>query len=131
MGKKYLIDSSAAIKYLSEYFPKEALLFIDKIVNEESIISFITRIELLVSSNISFEELKNIKKFIQGSKVINITEAIILETIKIRKEKKLKIPDAIIAATTIVNNLTLIADNDKDFLKVDGLKYLNPNSMKE
>jgi len=25
--------------------------------------------------------------------------------------------------------LTLIADNDKDFLKVDGLKCLNPNSI--
>jgi predicted nucleic acid-binding protein len=39
---------------------------------------------------------------------------------------KLKLPDAIIAATAIDNNFTLIADNDADFKKVPGLKYINP-----
>lgn len=29
--------------------------------------------------------------------------------------------------TAIVNDLTLIADNDRDFGKVDILKYINPN----
>ena len=31
-----------------------------------------------------------------------------------------------IAATAIVYDFTLIADNDADFKKVSGLKYLNP-----
>jgi len=54
---------------------------------------------------------------------------LISETIRIRKESKVKLPDAFIAATSIIHDLTLIADNDKDFLKVPGLKYVNPTSL--
>jgi len=67
--------------------------------------------------------------FIANSTVVGITHEIIHETIRIRKSYKLKIPDAIIAATAIVNGLTLLADNNKDFLRVKGLKYVNPMSL--
>jgi predicted nucleic acid-binding protein len=55
---------------------------------------------------------------------------IIKQTISIRKKRKLKITDAIIAATAIVNGLTLVSDNDRDFKKIAGLKYINPANMK-
>ena len=129
MGERYLIDTSAVIKYLNKTLPIDAILFIDKIVDEESIISVISRIELLSWDPKDPEDLSIYVDFVRFSNVFDLTELIIVKTIKIRKEKRLKIPDAIIAATAIVNNLTLIADNDKDFLKVDGLKYLNPNSI--
>ena len=130
MGKRYLIDTSAVIKYLNKTLPNDAILFIDEIVDEESIISVISRIELLSWNPKDPEDLSIYVDFVRFSNVFDLTELIIVETIKIRKDKKLKIPDAIIADTALVNNLTLIADNDKDFLKVDGLKCLNPNSMK-
>jgi hypothetical protein len=48
MAERYLIDSSAAIKYLNDTIPAAAILFMDKIVDTESIISFISEIELQV-----------------------------------------------------------------------------------
>ncbi|WP_410522621.1 hypothetical protein [Pedobacter ginsengisoli] len=39
-------------------------------------------------------------------------------------------PDAFIAATAIINDLVLIGDNDKDFLKISALKYINPSHFK-
>ena len=40
MAERYLTDSSAGIKYLNETFAAAGVLFMDEIVDTESIISF-------------------------------------------------------------------------------------------
>jgi predicted nucleic acid-binding protein len=127
MAERYLIDTSAVIKYLNETLPLNGLSFIDKVVDVESAILFIVEIELQSWNPLDPNDLKNYHLFVSGSKVIGINKSIIEETIRIRKHFKLKLPDALIAATAIVNDMTLISDNDKDFKKVSELKYLNPN----
>ncbi len=42
------------------------------------------------------------------------------------KIKKIKLPDAIIAATALHYDLTLLSRNEKDFNWVDGLTLENP-----
>jgi tRNA(fMet)-specific endonuclease VapC len=126
MAERFLIDTSAVIKYLNGTLPANGLSFIDKIVDSESIISFITEIELQVWNPPNLDLIKIYQIFIANSTIIGINDGIIQETIRIRKSFKIKLPDALIAATSIVNNLTLIADNDKDFKKVSELKYVNP-----
>ena len=99
------------------------------IVDNESIISVISRIEIMSWNPDDPNDLKVLETFIDGSEIKNLTEEIILQTIKIRKQAKIKLADAIISATAIVNDLTLIADNDKDFKKVKDLKNINPNKI--
>ncbi len=53
---------------------------------------------------------------------------VVQKAIEINRSIKIKLPDAVIAATAIVNDFTLISRNDDDFEKVPGLKYLNPFS---
>lgn len=48
MGKKYLIDTCTVIKYLDELLPPKAISFMDELVDDDSKVSFITKIELLV-----------------------------------------------------------------------------------
>ncbi len=48
----------------------------------------------------------------------------------LRRSIKIKLPDTIIAATAIVHKLTLVSDNDVDFLRVPKLKYLNPTKSR-
>jgi len=67
--------------------------------------------------------------FIKSAQIVSIDDVIIRETIAIRKSHNLKIPDAIIAATAIVRDLTLISDNNKDFSKVKTLKHINPKLL--
>lgn len=129
MAERYLIDTCAVIKYLTVVFPPKGILFMDFIVDEESILSFISEIELQAWNPTDPADMVIYSKFIDDSNILTIETAIIQNTIDIRKNQKLKVPDAIIAATAIVNNLTLISDNDKDFTKVPGLKYINPSSM--
>ncbi len=96
-----------------------------EIVDEKSSISFITKIEALGYSFTSNEEQNTTEAFISASNLISVNEEIIALTILIRKTKKVKIPDAIIAATAIVNNLILISRNTRVFNNVPNLKTLN------
>jgi toxin FitB len=51
---------------------------------------------------------------------------IVEQTILLRKKHKIKTPDAIIAATALVHDLTIITRNSGDFEKIEGLKTVNP-----
>ncbi|WP_295650381.1 type II toxin-antitoxin system VapC family toxin [uncultured Mucilaginibacter sp.] len=129
MAAKFLIDTSVVIKYLKEILPAEGNSLLDNILDEESNISFITEIELLAWNLPHDIDLDVYKLFIDNSNVIGIYSSIISKTIEIRKTHNIKLPDAIIAATALVNNMTLVADNDKDFKKVTELKYINPSKL--
>lgn len=69
------------------------------------------------------------QQFVSQSDIIGINPRIISETIAIRKRYRLKIADAIIAATALKNDLTLVADNDDDFTRIPLLKYINPRKI--
>jgi len=129
MGERFLIDTCAVIKYLNKDFPPKGISFLDTIVDEESILSFISEIELQVWNPTDPNNLTICFQFITESNIIRVEDAIIKKTIDIRKNQKLKVPDAIIAATAMVNDFTLVSVNDKDFTKVPGLKYINPALM--
>jgi predicted nucleic acid-binding protein len=126
MAQRFLIDTSAVIKYLNGVLHEEGLLFMEGVVAGERIISFVSEIELQSWIPHNQSDLEIYQFFVSQSIIIGVDGNIIKETIKIRKNFKLKLPDALIAATAIVNDLTLIADNDKDFLRVKKLKYFNP-----
>lgn len=52
------------------------------------------------------------------------------KTIHLRRVcKKLKLGDAIIAATGLAYNFALVTRNTKDFKNIEGLEVLNPNEL--
>ena len=51
-------------------------------------------------------------------------EAVIEQTIRIRKTFGLKLPDAVIAATALAHGLQLVTGNASDFKRVAGLNLL-------
>ncbi|MFO0358975.1 MAG: PIN domain-containing protein [Flavobacteriales bacterium] len=58
--------------------------------------------------------------------VIDLSQNIADRTIERRRTSRLKIPDAIIAATALEDQLVLLSRNIKDFAHVDGLQLVNP-----
>lgn len=64
--------------------------------------------------------------FISDTRVIELEQAIKLKTADIRKQHKIKLPDAIIAATAVIYDLTLISHNTKDFQDIAGMATYNP-----
>jgi len=129
MAERYLIDTSAVIKYLNQVFSAKAIDFIDSILDIESNISVITEIELQAWNPLDKNDLLVYQQFVTDSTIFRIEQNVVAKTIEIKGNYRLKIADAIIAATALVNDFTLIADNDKDFSKVPSLKYLNPKNL--
>ena len=66
-------------------------------------------------------------KFLEHAEIIGIDDEIVENVIALRRKKKMKLPDAIIAATAMKNNWTLITRNEDDF-KDTGLIVYNPFS---
>jgi predicted nucleic acid-binding protein len=129
MGTEYLMDTSAVIKYLSKTFPEQGISFIDKFINADCTISFITEIELQVWQPLNPDNIAIYQLFVAKSQIIHVNATIIAETIRIRRDCKLKMADAIIAATALAFKRTLVADNDDDFKKVPSLSYINPRHL--
>ncbi len=123
MGKEYLIDTNAVIDYLDNKLPDKAGELMDGI---DSRISVITRMELLSWPGASQEQTLILNEFINASEVFALEEPVIVKAVDIRKTVKSKLPDAIIAATAIVNNLSLITRNTKDFDKIQELEVVDP-----
>lgn len=126
MGRtNYLIDSNVAIYYFGLALSKDSEIFIDQILDEKYSISVINRIELLGFKGLKGSESEALNSFISNSNIFDLDEDIILETIRIRKSHNIKIPDAIIAATCLLNNYSLVTNNVKDFDKISGLQFIS------
>ena len=55
-----------------------------------------------------------------------LNDEIIEKTIKIRRAYEIKLPHALIAATTIIFDMNSLLRNDKNFIQIPELKYINP-----
>jgi len=123
MGKGFLIDTNVIIGHLSNQLPPNAASAIDEL---PGIISVITRIELLGWYNATPAQLLKLKPFVDNAIVINLSEEIIEQTIALRQQYKMKLPDAVVAATAIVHNYILLTRNTADFKNIIGLRFENP-----
>lgn len=127
MGIKYLWDTNTAIYYLQQQFPPDAEKFMDDLLKDEQpVISAITEIELLCWKTANEKDLEVLHNFIHDALVIELEQPIKLKTADIRKAHKIKLPDAIIAATALVYDLTLLSRNTADFTNINGIKIINP-----
>lgn len=128
MGKKILIDTNIAISYIGNRLSIKAMDKLDKIFDAEYHISVINKIELLGYQNLDKNEVEKFNLLIDNSIIHPIDNKTIDKTIAIRKKHKIKLPDALIAATCLVNDLTILTLNVKDFENIDGLKVIIPES---
>lgn len=126
--EQYIIDTNAVSDYFSALLPITGIQFMDSVIDSIPNLSIISQIELLCWMTDSISEQK-VKDFIVDSNVLDISSDFIIYCVNLRKGKKIKTPDAIIAATALAYNYTLITNNEKDFAYIDGLKIINPHKI--
>lgn len=126
MGIDYIWDTNSVIYFLQNQLTKKATDFLEKFQEDKiPIISVITEIELLCWNTTSKKDLLVIESFIKDSHVVELNNSIKYKTAELRRDYKIKLPDAIIAASTIINDNTLITRNIKDFESIKDIKLLN------
>ena len=127
MGVNYLWDTNTVIYYLQQQFSASAENFMDGIYEANPApLSVITEIELLCWKTPTKEDDDVLHDFLDKALVFELDREIKLKTAEIRKSIKIKLPDAIIAATALERNHTLLSRNIEDFSRVKGLKLINP-----
>ena len=125
MEPEYLLDSNVIIGYLAGKIPASGMKVISAIIDQTPGISVISQIEILRFSDTPENETVLVN-FVNASVIYSLNPIIVQQTIKLCKQSKIKLPDAIIAATALFENLTLVTRNIGDFCHIPGLKLLNP-----
>lgn len=129
MGLNYLMDTNVIIEYTAKKFTGSAEAQLDIAFSGDFYFSAITRIEVL-GFNAPLIVLQGLKDFLDLGIQYHLTDSIINQTILIRRAlPKIKTPDAIIAATALVNNHILISSDTADFKNIPSLTCLNPYTL--
>ena len=116
-GSKYLADTNILLYLIAG---NEGVF---EFINDEFFISEISEIELLGNKGILDAQLVYRKQIINRCTIVSLSENIKTVTIQLKQNYTIKIPDAIIAATSIYLNLPLLTA-DKEFKKIKELDLL-------
>ncbi len=114
-GNRYLLDTNILLYLIGKKIPVDAL------PEGEFSVSFVTELEVLSYPSITPQEEHQLKRLLHDIPVIDITAEIKERTIDLRKKYKLRLPDAIIAATALQFDATLVT-NDKGFSFVQEIR---------
>lgn len=127
MGTRYLLDSNTAIYLMKGNVPIADAAVVADAAQYSPNLSVISKIELLGWNAPTQEDADKCRAFVEDSEIFPLTDEVVEKTIEIRRlPKKPKLPDCIIAATAIVNDLTLLSRNEVDFSMIPGLTFVNP-----
>jgi predicted nucleic acid-binding protein len=117
----YLIDTNIIIYYFEG---EQATISFLRAHRRKLAISSITWMETLSYPFIADEE-QIVRAFLQEFRLIEISTPVMELSVEIRRKKKMKLPDAIIAASAVHHDLILVTRNLKDF-KGTAVKTLDP-----
>lgn len=122
---KYIYDTNVFIDYFAGEETVERWFDQSFFEQNQLIMSTIVTIELLSYSGLSNEEDQAIREFLAQFKTIFIDREIEELTIKIRKQNKVKLPDAIIGTTALKENAILVTRNIDDFKAIKNLTIID------
>ena len=112
-SERFVIDTNIFILLFNDRLT-------DPIPDGEIAYSIITEMELRSFPTLTLEEETVIRNKLANFTVYSIDSAVKEEAIRLRRTIRLKLPDAIIAATAIVHNATLVT-NDRQLHMVQEL----------
>jgi predicted nucleic acid-binding protein len=98
MGTGYLLDSNVLIGFLAGKIPASGMARVSGIVDDIPHISVISQIEVLRFSDTP-ENDQILADFVSAAVIHPLGDSIVYRTIALCKQSKIKLPDAIIAAT--------------------------------
>ncbi len=122
--KQYLLDTNILIYYFNGNMEGTVKDKVSMLIRDSFQISVISKMEFL---GFPFNPQERLKAgwFMEYATIRRLSDEIVQHVIDIRKEKSIKLPDAIIAATAVQYSAILVTRNTKDF-KMLALDTYNP-----
>jgi len=122
---EYLIDTNILIYHTKG--SQRTVDFISHLISQRAFhISILTKIEFLGWDKHNLEGFKKCKKLIELASVYPVEEEIANKAIKLKRGMKIKLADAVIAATASLKNMKLATRNVEDFKMIKDLEVINP-----
>jgi predicted nucleic acid-binding protein len=122
---KLLFDTNIFIYHFNNQLTESGTALLREGIAGNGAYSVITRIEVLGYKQSESAE-SQAKQLLSKLVELPLTSEIAERTIAIRKNLRIKIPDAIIAATALEYSLQLVSRNEEDFSQIQDLKLVNP-----
>lgn len=113
-GIDFLADTNVLL-YILEDLPQ-----VEEVSKHFFAVSVISEIELLGKKDITGQEIEIIKNLLHDCVPLPFTNQIKEKTIELKQKYAIKVPDAVIAATSIIYDIPLVTA-DKGFGKITGL----------
>jgi toxin FitB len=117
-----LIDSNIIIYAAKPEYPSLRQFIIENV----PAVSAVSYVEVLGYPRLTEEERRYFEAFFTFASVLPISDAVLQQAVRLRRQQKMPLGDALVAGTALVHGLTLVTRNTKDFAGVDGLSLLNP-----
>jgi predicted nucleic acid-binding protein len=111
---EFVLDTNAARDFLGDRLK-------DPLPEGNYVISVITELELLAYPDITREEEAEIRAFLNDVQIEGLTKPIKTNAIDLRRRFRLRLPDAIIAATALSRDAVLMT-NDKKILSLEEIR---------
>ena len=122
---EYLIDTNILIYHTKG--SEVVTNFISDIIAKQGFnLSILTKIEFLGWDKHSSEGFQKCRQLIELANVYGLDEDIAEKAIELKRQSRIKLADAVIAATAIVNKFKLVTRNVDDYKVVNELEVFNP-----
>lgn len=114
MGLSVVLDTNVVIYWLKD-------LLAEDLPAERLAVSLITEMELLSFPAADPSEIAGIQACLARLEIVPVSEAVKSHAVTIRREHRLKLPDAIVAGTARALDAELLSNDDR-FSRVPGLR---------
>lgn len=119
-------DSSVLILFLNDALaPLHVQALSDALDAGRGQISAVVRAEVLAWSGHTSLSLMVADEFLEAFQLVPVDAAVANGAARVRREHGLKMPDALIAATALLQSATLVTANARDFRRVPALRLVD------
>ena len=117
-----LLDSNAIIYYVKPEFDTLRQL----IAEQNPAVSAISYVEVLGYHKLTASDKEDFIEFFGTALIISVSQPVLEQAVALRQQRRMSLGDSIIAATALLNDLTLVTANVTDFHWIDNIKLMNP-----